>query len=65
LLNGSLRQRRLCPMDPRTFAFQFPCAAHRSHVLRTEKLSIGPITTTKTDLGGSVWLHFSQNGSST
>src|SRR5262249_37300044 len=66
VLNGSLGQCRLCPiMDPRAFEFQFPCEAHRSRVLRTEELLIGPTTTIKTDLGGSVWLHFSQSGSST
>src|SRR5215813_6039213 len=66
LLNGSLRQRRLRPIiNPRAFEFQFPCEAHRSRVLRTEELLIGPTTMIKTDLGGSVWLHFSQSGSST
>jgi len=47
------------------FGFQFPCEAHRSRVLRTEELLIGPTTMIKTDLGGSVWLHSSQSGSST
>ena len=47
------------------FEFQFPCEAHRSRVLRTEELLIGPTTMIKTDLGGSVWLHSSQSGSST
>ena|SRR5215468_6519746 len=66
LLNGSLRQRKVYPtMAPRAFEFQFPCEAHRSRLLRTEELLIGPTTMIKTDLGGSVWLHFSQSGSST
>jgi hypothetical protein len=34
-------------------------------VLRTEESLIGPTTMIETDLGGSVWLHFSQSGSST
>src|SRR5215510_16496947 len=33
--------------------------------VETEELPIGPTTMIKTDLGGSVWLHFSQSGSST
>src|SRR5262245_3651870 len=52
-------------MDPRAFESQFPCEAHRSRVLRTEELLIGPTTMIKTDLGDSVWLHFSQSGSNT
>src|SRR5215831_10674102 len=52
-------------MDPRAFEFQLPCEAHRSCVLRTEESPIGQTTTTKTDRGGSVWLHFSQSESST
>src|SRR5262245_55849785 len=45
VLNGSLEQCKLCPiMDPRAFEFQFPCEAHRSRVLRTEGLLIGPTT---------------------
>jgi len=66
LLNGSLRQRKVYPtMAPRAFEFQFPCEAHRSCVLRTKESLIGPTTMIETDLGGSVWLHFSQSGSST
>jgi hypothetical protein len=34
-------------------------------VLRTEESPIGLTTMIETDLGGSVWLHFSQSGSST
>src|SRR5262245_45448162 len=49
-------------MDPSACDFQFRCEARRSCVLRTEELSIGPTITTKTDRGGSVWLHFSQSG---
>src|SRR5262250_2225108 len=51
-------------MDPLAFEFQFPWKAHRSRVLRTEELLIGRTIMTKPDLGGSVWLHFSQSGSS-
>jgi hypothetical protein len=66
LLNGSLRQQhRRCRMDPHALQFQFTCEAHRSCVLRTEESLIGPTTMIETDLGGSVWLHFSQSGSST
>ena len=55
LRNGSLRQRRRCPiMDPVPFEFQFPCEARRSYVVRTEESFIGPTTMTKLDLGGSV-----------
>src|SRR5215471_11272789 len=52
-------------MDPHALQFQFPCEARRSCVLRTEESLIGPTTMIETDLGGSVWLHFSQSGSST
>src|SRR5215813_13435851 len=63
LLNGSLRQRRLRPIiNPRAFEFQFPCEEYRSFILRTKELPVGPTTTTKIDLGGSVWLQFSKSG---
>src|SRR5215813_12737524 len=66
LVNGSLRQQlRRCRIDPHALQFQFTCEARRSCVLRTEESLIGPTTMIETDLGGSVWLHFSQSGSST
>src|SRR5215510_15077265 len=58
LPNGRFGRRRRCPiMDRRAFEYQFHCQVHRSCELRTEKSLIGPTTTTKADLGGSVWLH--------
>ena len=46
LLNGSLRQRRVCPLAQCGFEVQFPCEVHRSCKLRTEESFGGPTTTT-------------------
>ena len=66
LPHGSLRQRRLCPVtDPHACEFQFPCEECRSLILTAERLPSGPTTTTKIDLGGSVWPRLSKIGLST
>src|ERR1700716_700362 len=52
-------------MDPYTSDCQFPREAHQSYTLRTEGSPSGPTAMTKTHLGGSVWLHFSQSGLNT